>query len=220
MKLSKEGLKIAYYPLDEEVCRRTLEALAEGVVLANMIELEAGAPNFVSLVDSKITYEPPQQDCARDQEIGTLSAILHKRRATCLEAAAVEAAVQRASGRMADVYIEYESDANGNPIPWSYHAFVRFPNTGEVTDPSAELTGSPQVGGPRPPTTPRRPDARDSCRPSNCCESCALDNPCEGECDGDDGHHHHHDETDHAAVGGRHGRTSSRHVLMRGRRRR
>lgn len=174
MPLNREGLKITYRPLNADVCRYILEALAEGIVLANMVELERGCPDMCSLTNEGVTYEPPQQDCAQDQEVGTLSEVLHKGRATCLEAAAIEAAVERRAGYDAVVEIEFELDEYDRPIPWRYHAYVRHQD-GSLSDPSAALKGTPKVG-----------HHDHDHEHGACCASCAVGKPCESDCPSDD----------------------------------
>lgn len=170
-KLSKEGLKISYRPLTALQCKYILESLAEGLVQANMVEMDSGLPSFDSLEAEGIVYEEPQRDCNGDQEVGLLSEILHKGRATCLEAATIAAAAERRAGNTATVEVEFEKDSYNQIIPWSYHAYTRI--NGELFDPSAALK-RPSVGA--------------------CCSSCATGKPCESTCSDHDHDHHHHDE--------------------------
>jgi len=139
--LTREAIIINYRPLSPEQCLYILEALCEGVVMANMVEIETGLPSFVSLAAEGITYEYPRVDQAHGQQVGTLSDVLHKGKATCLEAASAYAAARRLAGHDAVVVLAPQLDAYGKVIPWDYHALV-LTGGGEV-DPTSDLPGAP-----------------------------------------------------------------------------
>jgi hypothetical protein len=217
MSLKEEGIKINYYPIDTAVAMETLAAITEGMVLANMVEIEQGAPDFESLVREGVAYEPPQKDCARDQRVGTLSAVLHKKMATCIEAAAIAVAAARLDGHRAETEFVHETDAYGTPVPWRYHVYAII--DGRRTDPAAELRGYPQAGGACCSSCAEGKPCESECDGHDhapqaagaCCGSCAQGKPCESECDG-------HDHAPQAGVRSR--SAPPRHILMTRRRER
>lgn len=147
-KLARAGIKVSYRPVSSELCLYIIEALAEGVVVANIVELVQSYPEFPGLVEAGIEYEEPQEVSKRDpdQHIGTLSEVIYKGRATCLEATAIEAAIFRRGDYDARVEIVPKLDAYGQPIEWRYHAVVRLGND-RILDPTADLKGYPKVAG-------------------------------------------------------------------------
>lgn len=144
----RAGIKVSYRPISSELCLYVIEALAEGTVLANIVEMEQSYPEFPGLTEAGIKYEEPQEVSRQDQDqhIGTLSEVIHKGRATCLEATAIEAAMFRRAGHNAHVEIVPKLDAYGQPIEWRYHAVVRLDDD-RILDPTAELEGYPKVAG-------------------------------------------------------------------------
>ena len=73
--------------------------------------------------------------------MGILSDVLHKGKATCLEAASIYAAVRRLGGNDAMVVLAQQVDAYDKPIPWDYHAMVD--TAGAMVDPTSDLRGAP-----------------------------------------------------------------------------
>ncbi len=139
--LTREAIIINYQPLAAEQCLYILEALCEGVVLANMVEIQTGLPSFVSLAAEGVTYQYPQVDHAHGQQVGTLSDVLHKGKATCLEAASIYTAARRLAGHDAVVRLTPQLDAYDKAIPWEYHALVNTDDT--QVDPTSDLPGAP-----------------------------------------------------------------------------
>lgn len=145
----RDGTKISYARTDHETCLYVLEALYEGVTSANVVELTRLFPDFPGMVEAGIRYEEPQKvsELDPDQHIGTLSYVMKKKRATCIEAAAIYAAQMRVEGVDAVVRLLSMEDAYGEIMPYSYHAVVDL-GDGTMVDPSEDLPGYvPQVGG-------------------------------------------------------------------------
>ncbi len=146
-QFKRAGINIGYRPVNSEMCLYVIEALAEGTVLANIVEMKQSYPNFPGVAEAGIKYEEPRMsEDGRDQHIGTLSEVIYKGKATCLEATAISAALFRLAGHNAQVEIIPQLDAYGKPIDWSYHAIVRLDGD-RVVDPTMELEGYPKVAG-------------------------------------------------------------------------
>ncbi len=172
--LKREGIKISYRPINSESCLFILEAITNGIADANIVELEHGAPDFAGLAAEGILYERPQKisNNDHDQHVGTLSEVIHKGKATCLEAAAIETALYRRAGHNATVRLIPQVDAYSKPIEWMYHAVVELPD-GQVIDPTESMQGGgqAQVAG-----------QEWWAKAGHCCGSCAMGKECEGGC--------------------------------------
>lgn len=148
--MKRAGSKISYSQEDSATCMFILEALYEGIVNANIVEIERLYPDFPGIEAAGLRYEGPQPVSQNDpdQHIGTLSHVLKKKKATCIEAAAIVAAEERVAGREASVRLIESLDTYGEPLPYEYHAVVEL-DDGTLVDPSQVLPGysSPSVGG-------------------------------------------------------------------------
>ena len=161
MTTAREAIIISYRPTSSEQCLFILEAITEGVVQANLVEIETAYGGFEGFAVEGIRYENPVIDTRHGQKIGTISEVLEKGTATCVEVAAASAAVIRHTGREADVEFVPQMDTYGKPMPWRYHAVVKLPD-GTFVDPTEEIKEGPVVGA--------------------CCSSCSVGNECEADC--------------------------------------
>lgn len=167
--MSVDGLTIHFPADDDSEQRRTkVASMAEGAVLVNLSEIANGAD--VDFIEG-LTYEKPRM--GKNQRIGSLREVARRKKATCLEIAAIVAAAERAAGRNAYVHVtsvEYKK----KKVPFQYHAVVRYPN-GTVFDASELLSGYNASG-------------EWWERTGHCCPSCALDEECQGDCSCGGGH--------------------------------
>lgn len=166
----KDALTVSFvHDGDSEDARRRLEALANGVVDLNLVELDE-YPDFKGLEAHSIRYESPRMG-KYGQRIGSLSEVLTRRKATCIEAAAIEAALliqdEEINARVAVIHEMY----NGKPRPFRYHAVVED-EEGNVYDSSQNLVGYSQTGG-------QWWDDH-----GHCCQNCALGKECAGAAGG------------------------------------
>ena len=91
--MSTDGLKISFPATDTSEQRRTkVAAMAVGAVQVNMAEIQEGATVDVNALD----YENPR--VSKNQQIGSLSEVDRRGRATCLEICAIVVAADRLDG--------------------------------------------------------------------------------------------------------------------------
>lgn len=178
--MRRDGAVITYaHGGDNEELRMRLEALAEGLVLMNLVELESGAyDDFPGLREAGIAYENPRMS-TDGQRKGTLSEVLRRGRATCIEAAAIEAALFRHDENVHAVVALVPEKYREKIRPGVFHAVVELPG-GKVIDSSEALEGyAPAVGG------------HWWKKHGHCCSQCALGYECAGPAGGCDcgGHH-------------------------------
>jgi hypothetical protein len=175
--MRRDGAVITYaHDGNNEELRERLEAIAEGLVLLNVVELTGGQyEDFKGLKGEGIRYENPRMS-ADGQRKSSLSDVLRRKRATCIEAAAIDAALYRVDEGVA-ARVRLVPEKYRDKVKRGYfHAVVELPN-GEVVDSSESLIGyaSPSVG--------HMPWWK---KHGHCCGSCALGYECAGPAGGCD----------------------------------
>ncbi len=168
----KLGCILEYRTESSEQCRMVLEALCEGIVLANEV-LMATSKNLPQR--PAYHYEKPRMNDGARQKIALASEIGTRGRATCIEWACARAAADRLDGVPCDVRVIPFVDVNGDPVPFDFHAVIQR-SDGSIHDVTPELQGyAPAVGG------------QWWKNAGHCCESCAHGHDCDGEehCDTD-----------------------------------
>lgn len=165
-----------------EECRLVLEGMCEGIVRMNEV-FKTEHPTAPEPSSGAIRYENPRMHKI-GQMIGTTPIILERGKATCIEMACDAAARERIENdRPANVAIIDVMDPNnpGEPLLGEYHAVVYFMDSGEVWDPTVEMSGYPgqsKVGSPWYKAH------------GHCCQDCALGRECAGPAGGCDCKHH------------------------------
>ena len=169
----QDGMVLTYsHDGDNEERREKLEAMTESAVRINVIELESGKfDDFSGLAEEGIVYEEPRMT-GEGQKVGSLSEVIHRGKATCIEAAAIDAALFRYdNGQRAFVAlipVKYRDKVK----PGHFHAVVVLPS-GQVIDSSNSLEGyQPAVGG------------KWWEKHGHCCHKCALRKECLGAAGG------------------------------------
>lgn len=159
----RDGLTIEFPTGGTNDQRRTkIAALAEGIVGLNAVELESGSE--ISLEGVK--YEDPREG-RKGQLVGSMLTVMRRGKATCIEVCCIVCAIERAQGR--HCYVQVLSTKYRDKVrPFVFHAVVRYPD-GTTFDASDLLDGYQRAG-------------EWWARLGHCCPSCAVDEPCQGDC--------------------------------------
>lgn len=142
--------------------RQIWEEMVEGMVQANAHRIEDHPEWIDALLQAPPEYETPRRRAGVDQVCATIDIVLRRRKATCVEWAAICAAHARVLGDFnARAVLVEQVDENDDPIPGAFHVIVVY-GDGHEKDVTQMLPG--YVG---------HPDAW-WIDHGHCCRDCAL----------------------------------------------
>lgn len=118
--------------MSSDELRQTWEGMVDGITEANAHRIAEHPEWIVALLASPPTYELPRRRANVDQVCGTIDIVLKRRKATCVEWAAICAAHARVTGDLnARAVLVDQVDENDDPIPGAFHVIVIY---GDGTD--------------------------------------------------------------------------------------
>jgi len=162
--MSRHDLHIEVKAPSSVSLRDQWTAVSEGLTACNVTAILQDPGLSYRLANNLPKYEPPRRAGRADQAVGTLPVVLERGKATCIEIAAVDAAMRRVGGdRAARVaLIDVYNRRIGAAQPYAYHAVVVC-GDGTISDPTRALPGAA--------------DEEYWAAAGHCCEDCALETP-------------------------------------------